>query len=197
MSDRKVFDDLILYCSSKSYRPDVSNDYKRIIRRKSQNFFVEKGELFRKDKSRKTKRRVIMDKVENIIFACHEGVGGGHFGVNKTVEKINERFYWESIRADTEKYIKSCDRCQRYNVSCKLPPAQLHPISVSRVWERCAIDLVGPLTETTKGNKYIVVLTDMFSNWPEAKAIADKTSESVSKFIEEVIYRHGDRKSVV
>ncbi len=30
------------------------------------------------------------------------------------------------------------------------------------------MDLIGPLPETTRGNKYIVTVTDYFSKWAEA-----------------------------
>ena len=46
--------------------------------------------------------------------------------------------------------------------------AELHPIPVTKVCHRVGIDLVGPLPETKRGNKYIITLTDYFSKWPEA-----------------------------
>jgi len=38
------------------------------------------------------------------------------------------------------------------------------------------MDLIGPLPETPRGNKYIVVLTDYFSKWTEAAPLQDKTA---------------------
>ena len=52
-------------------------------------------------------------------------------------------------------------------------------------------DLVGPLHETESGNKYIAVLTDYFTKWPEVKAIPSKQSQHIADFIIEVICRHG------
>ena len=51
------------------------------------------------------------------------------------------------------------------------------------------MDLIGPLPETPRGNKYIVILTDYFSKWAEAAplqdktALEDKTALGVAKFI--------------
>ena len=45
------------------------------------------------------------------------------------------------------------------------------------------MDLIGPLPETSLGNKYIITLTDYFSKWAEATALPDKTAVSVAKFM--------------
>jgi len=44
------------------------------------------------------------------------------------------------------------------------------------------IDLIGPLPNTPRGNKYIVTLVDYFSQWPEAEPLADKSSRGVVLF---------------
>ncbi|KAG9295665.1 hypothetical protein G9A89_002983, partial [Geosiphon pyriformis] len=49
-------------------------------------------------------------------------------------------------------------------------------------FDRMRIDLVRPLTITSKGNKYIAVAIDYLTKWPEAKAIQRMDAESVAKF---------------
>ena len=48
------------------------------------------------------------------------------------------------------------------------------------------MDIVGPLPETLKGNKYIVTLTDYFSKWAEAAALPNKSAEGVAIFMHSV-----------
>lgn len=45
------------------------------------------------------------------------------------------------------------------------------------------IDLIGPLPETARGNKYIVTLTDYFSKWAEAAPLSSKHAAGVATFI--------------
>ena len=45
------------------------------------------------------------------------------------------------------------------------------------------MNLIGPLTETPRGNKYIITLTDYFSKWAEATALPDKTADGVTRFM--------------
>ena len=40
---------------------------------------------------------------------------GGHFGRDKTYEKIASRFYWPQLYNDVKKHIASCISCQHVN----------------------------------------------------------------------------------
>ena len=51
---------------------------------------------------------------------------------------------------------------------------------------------MGPLQETRRGNKYIVVISDYFTKWTEAYAAPDKSSLTVAEIlVEEFIFRYG------
>ena len=43
--------------------------------------------------------------------------------------------------------------------------------------EMVGLDVCGPFTTSTKGNKYIVVFTDYLTKWPEAFAVPEHTAE--------------------
>jgi hypothetical protein len=44
---------------------------------------------------------------------CHEE--SGHLGINKTIAKVVERYYWIGIVKDVTSYIKNCQECQHQN----------------------------------------------------------------------------------
>ena len=69
--------------------------------------------------------------------------------------------------------------------------AKLHPISVTKVWRRIGVDLVGPLPETKSGNEYIITLCGYFSKWPEAAPPKSKCAKVVADFLFQVFCRHG------
>ena len=50
------------------------------------------------------------------------------------------------------------------------------------------MDLIGPMPETSRGNKYIITLTDYFSKWADAAPLTDKTALGVSRFIYSVCF---------
>ena len=70
--------------------------------------------------------------------------------------------------------------------------AELHPIEVKdHVWDMIGVDLIGPLPTTSQGNKYIMTVSCLFSKWPEATALKDKTAEGVAEFLFHCFTRHG------
>src|SRR5947199_107063 len=61
----------------------------------------------------------------------------------------------------------------------------------SETFERIGIDFVGTLEKTKRRNRYILVVTNYLTKWPEAKTMKEATAENVVKFIYEgIICRH-------
>ena len=58
--------------------------------------------------------------------------------------------------------------CQKRNQPQPLPRAPLGTIRASYPFENISWDIMGPLPVTDKGNKYIFVVSDVFSKWVEA-----------------------------
>src|ERR1044071_5445763 len=94
------------------------------------------------------------------------------------------------MRKDIEEYCKSCDDCQRRGPSKR--NNFLHPIKLSSPFNHWGIDLVGPLPSIAKRNHYIIVATDYFTRWPEARPLKRADAQSVADFIyDEIICRFG------
>ena len=63
--------------------------------------------------------------------------------------------------------------------------------------ERVALDVIGPLPTTSRGNRFILVVCDCFTKWPEAYAIPDHKATTVaSKLVEGWISRYGLMKTL-
>ena len=77
-------------------------------------------------------------------------------------------------------------------------PAVLNPIQPPDTsFTQFGMDLVGPLPTTKNGNRYIIVLTDYLTKWPEAEAIPSKHATEVAKFITKVVCRYGSVKVII
>ena len=51
-----------------------------------------------------------------VLEGCHsDELGGGHFGQDKTLAKISERYYWLGMVNDVKEFCRTCDKCQRAN----------------------------------------------------------------------------------
>src|SRR4051812_38926211 len=97
---------------------------------------------------------------------------------------------------DTKEYVKFCNNCQRREQ--KREKSYLNPIEVEKPFERIGINFVRLLEKTRRENKYILVIMDYLTKWPEAKAMKDVTATNVVKFIYKVIIcRHGCPKIIL
>ena len=63
---------------------------------------------------------------------------------------------------------------------------------MSHKMQRVTLDILGPLPETERGNKYILVIGDYFSKWVEAYPVPDEKAETVAqKLVTEFACRFG------
>src|SRR5947199_4127707 len=166
------------------------------LENESKSFEVKYGILYKKGNNEKSLRVLKEDEIDTIIFMVHNHPMGGHFGKDATYNKISTRFWWKGMYKDIEEYIKTCDSCQRRGNKGGI--GYLNPIKVGKPFERIGIDFVGPLEKTKKGNKYILVVTDYLTKWPEAKAMKEATAENVVEFIYKgIICTHGCPKVIL
>ncbi|KAJ8910252.1 hypothetical protein NQ315_007474, partial [Exocentrus adspersus] len=95
-------------------------------------------------------------RVPEVLQAVHSGVDGGHFGINKTLDYVKERFYWLGSRSDVEEWYRRCETC----VASKGPRirsrGQTQQYNVGAPFERIAIDVAGPFPQSEAGNRYIL-----------------------------------------
>lgn len=132
------------------------------------------------------------DDKKRIIEIMHQDlVGGCHFGQEATWEKVSSRFWWRGQCEDVRTFVRGCSTCQLSNASNKPPPSTLHPIPVHEIFHRWGVDLIGPLHETSKGKKYIIVATEYLTKWAEVKAVRDKSADSVHSFLMKLVFRFG------
>ena len=86
----------------------------------------------------------------------------------------------------------SCDLCASRERPTRTPRAPLQTYNVGAPLERVALDILGPLPESDRGNKYILVIGDYFSKWMEAFAIPNQEATTVARvLVDEFVARFG------
>jgi transposase InsO family protein len=118
---------------------------------------------------------------------------GGHRGMNKTYRAIKTHYTWPNMRREIEEYVKQCKSCQvnkiltlRHKAPMEITTTAEHP------FEKCYLDVVGPLPVTQGSNKYIMTFQDDLSKYVIAKPIAQQDAETVARiFVEKVVLIYG------
>ena len=137
----------------------------------------------------------------DIIKIYHDTpANGAHFGRDRTVQKIQQRYFWPNMTIDIRNHLKSCVPCLQNNHQRQKPPGSLKPIKPPEgVWDLLTIDFHGPISPTTKrGNRYIISLTDVLSKFVITQAVRDCTAATAARFLtEEVILKYGTPKCIL
>jgi len=69
---------------------------------------------------------------------------------------------------------------------------------VSAAYERMAVDILGPLPVTWKGNRYIVVFVEYLTKWPEIFPVKNIEAITIAPLItDEIIPRHGAPRTLL
>ncbi|GFX60895.1 gypsy retrotransposon integrase-like protein 1 [Trichonephila clavipes] len=159
------------------------------------------GVLYRKFESEdgKTFRWQLVlprSRIPEVLKELHGSPTGGHFGVMKTLHRVRERFFWGKVRADVEQWCKSCDACSARKGPKIRSRGKLHRYNVGAPFERIAFDILGPLPRTASGNKYLLVVIDYFTKWPEVYPIPDQEAPTVAEaVVQHWISRYGGTSS--
>ncbi|KAJ3649082.1 hypothetical protein Zmor_020844 [Zophobas morio] len=82
----------------------------------------------------------------------HDGSSGAHLGINKTLFKIRERFYFVRCRQDVERWCKKCRTCAVVKRPKNRARGPMQPHNVGSPFRRTVGDVAGPLP-VTEGNE--------------------------------------------
>jgi len=123
-------------------------------------------------------RRLVNAAIDN----AHGTLLTGHGGIDKTVARIRQLYYWPSIIVDVKQRLLECERCQRA-LKTKPMGEQLHPLPLcSQPNQRIHCDLFGPL-KTLDGKAHVLCITDAYSKYAELCVIDNKEANTVAAAI--------------
>ena len=135
-----------------------------------------------------------------ILAECHDAVTGAHFGRDKTLAAVKERFEWDGLASDVELYVATCDSCQRNKPSRQLTPGPLMPLALPE--EPClewTTDMVTGLPRTLRGHNAIQVYVERLCKLKHFVAVreTDGAAEMAATFVRTVVRPHGVPSAII
>ncbi|XP_055343594.1 uncharacterized protein LOC129591802 isoform X2 [Paramacrobiotus metropolitanus] len=157
-------------------------------------YAVKDGLLYREWKSQGDKHLLLAVpkalRFEVLAF-CHDDPMGGHLGFARTWDRVRKRFFWPQAINFTEQYVASCAPCQARNRLTTKAAGPIQSFCPERPFEMLAMDFLGPLPRSKRGNQYILVVTDLFTKYVLAGAFPVQSAMTVAKFLVfEVFLQH-------
>ena len=161
-------------------------------------FFKEEDLLYRKWEPRDKEEiepvtQLVLPKEcrQKALRLAHSIPLAGHLGRKKTYACLVQRFYWPSIRQDVAEFCRRCGACQKFS---QRKPARVPMIPLpvmDEPFSRVAMDLVGPLPRSRSGNRYVLVMCDYATRYPEAVPLRNIDAETIAEELVKIFARVG------
>ena len=85
-------------------------------------------------------------------------------------------------------FVRHCQVCAQTKLGPNQLKAPLQTINVNEPFVFWAMDYMGPLPETTQGNKHLLVVMDHFTKWCEVFPTKDQRDKTVAEILVSKIF---------
>ncbi|XP_048501500.1 uncharacterized protein LOC104893263 [Beta vulgaris subsp. vulgaris] len=169
------------------------------LRRQANWYVIYQNELYKKSFSLPLLKCATTAEAVKIMEEIHEGICGNHIGGKALALKaLRAGFYWPSMLAEAQSFVRKCDKCQKFTHVINRPANDLQPILCPIPFAQWGMDILGPFTTATGGRRFLIVGIDYFTKWIEAEPTAKIKVNQVKKFIwENIMTRFGIPASIV
>ncbi|KAK0596580.1 hypothetical protein LWI29_016986 [Acer saccharum] len=150
--------------------------------------------------SKVLQRCVTGEETRKILKDVHGGVCGNHTGGKSLAHKVlRQGFYWPTLFAEAQRFVESCETCQRVANDIRRPLELLRSLTSPWPFAMWGLDLIGPMPTRTKGGaKHAIVAVDYFTKWVEAEALVHITEANNTSFVRKnIIYRFGSPSIII
>ncbi len=125
---------------------------------------------------------------EKLRTKSFDDKAAGHLGETKTLYRIRERYYWVGFKEDVVSWCKRCPDCVQKEKPRTSNRAPMRIYNVGAPMKRVALDILGPLPLSERGNKYILCAGDYFTKWTWALPIPDQEARTVARVLVEHVF---------
>ena len=116
-----------------------------------------------------------------LLKGLHDDVCAGHLGRTRTQARVSAKYYWYGYQQDVEDWCRRCEKCQKRRIPKKPGRTRMKPSKVGHRNQKVALDLLGPLPVSNRGNKWILLIADYFSKWPVAVPLPNAEARTVAQ----------------
>ncbi|XP_059223137.1 uncharacterized protein LOC131996950 [Stomoxys calcitrans] len=143
----------------------------------------------------KTSRNLIIvpdSKIIDILAELHDGPSGGHLGITKTAENLKQRFYEVGCQKSIADWVANFERYMKAKRPKRKSRGHIQQYNSGAPYERIAMDLAGQFPISDLGNRYVLVVMEYFSKWPEVYAQQNQKPKTIVNVIsKKSICRYG------
>ncbi|KAG1960305.1 retrotransposable element [Pimephales promelas] len=130
-----------------------------------------------------------------VLSMAHEG----HLGIVKLKQRCRDLIWWPGIDCDIIALVKDCVPCLLSGKSGPPVPTPLQPVPwPSRPWEHLQLDICGEIhgRGIPHHQRFLVVLYDLHSKWPEVVPAGTITTQVITDILEVLFVCWGTPRAI-
>lgn len=126
---------------------------------------------------------------KSVLQECHDDPKSAHLGVQKTIDRVLDRYYWPGLSRDVREYVKLCEVCKTTKHDNIRPPGMMGKYRHAHTpWQLISTDLLGPFPRSKKGNCYLLLFSDWLTKYPCIIPLKNGTAKNVTSNMENRIF---------
>jgi hypothetical protein len=101
-----------------------------------------------------------LSKVMGVLRQLHGGSSREHIGINKTLVKVRQQYYWLHMRSNAGRLCQQCNTCAVNRSPWTGRRSLLQQCNVGARFQRISVDIEWPLPENQQRNWYLLIIMD-------------------------------------
>jgi len=135
---------------------------------------------------------------QRLLRYQHQSVLAGHPGSRRMYDTLLRYVYWPTMVVDVYKLVEQCPACAKTRLSERRHTSTMKLFRALEPFSGLEMDLLGPLTTSRGGHKYVLVICDRFTKLARAIPSRDATALTVSSaLIDSWVSAYGIPESVL
>lgn len=124
-----------------------------------------------------------------VLAMAHEG----HLGIVRLKQRCRDVVWWPGIDRDIEALVRDCTACLLSGKTrAPAPPPPMQPLDwPSQPWEHLQLDICGELHGVPHHQRFLVVVYDLHSKWPEVAPVGSVTAKVLIDILDSLFARWG------
>ena len=155
----------------------------RLANNTNYQYFEDHHGLICRRAQKNNAEQIILPKTlrRQALLLAHYPRLAGHPGGSRSYQTLRRTFYWPSRALDAYHTVRQCSSSTRERITLRKHAKYLSLISAQSPLEYVAIDIWGPLPKTTDGHRYLLCITDRYSNMFRTIPLKNITAATVAK----------------